>query len=128
MDLFTDLTHAVLAKVLDGAAARQRAIADNIANADTPGYARKEVGFAEELRLLISQGGPDVPAMRQAVSAVNVTVTEDTASPRGLDGNNVVLEREMAELATNSLRYETTAQLVIMKLRELRTVIRGGGR
>ncbi len=126
MDLFTDMTHAVLARVLDGTATRQRALADNIANADTPGYSRKEVRFEEELRLLISRGAPDVPSMREAAAEVDITTTDDVTSPRGLDGNNVVLEREMADVAINSLRYETTAQLMSMKLRELRTAIREG--
>ncbi len=40
-DIFINLTNAVLAKVLDGAAEWQKAIADNIANVETPGYTRK---------------------------------------------------------------------------------------
>jgi flagellar basal-body rod protein FlgB len=124
--LFHNTTDAVLAKVLDGAASRQRALADNIANADTPGYTRKDVSFEQELRLLISQEGTDVPSIRDAVDRVAIAVTDDTTSPRGIDGNNVVLEREMADLAKNSLQYETTAQLLSMKFRELRSAIREG--
>lgn len=51
-DLFVNRTNAILAKVLDGAAERQKALADNIANVDTPGYTRKEVslGCKSEIR------------------------------------------------------------------------------
>lgn len=124
--LFQNTTEAVLARVLDGAATRQRTLADNIANADTPGYTRKDVGFEQELRMLITQGIPDTPSMCAAISEVAITVSDDQATPSGLDGNNVVLEREMADLAKNSLQYETTAQLLSMKFRELRTAIREG--
>lgn len=124
--LFADSTDAIIIKVLDGSAARQRALADNIANADTPGYTRKTVSFESELRQLVTQDAATTPDAISAIERVAVKTTDDTVSPRGMDGNNVVIEHEMADLAKNSLQYETTAQMMAMKFRELRTAIREG--
>ncbi len=123
--LFSDTTDAILIKVLDGAAARQRALSDNIANADTPGYTRKTVRFEDELRTLISQDTTSLPEST-SIDRVAISITDDTGAARGADGNNVVLEHEMADLAKNSLQYETTAQMMAMKFRELRSAIREG--
>ncbi|HID12005.1 MAG TPA: flagellar basal body rod protein FlgB, partial [Candidatus Latescibacteria bacterium] len=46
----------LLAKALDAYTLRQRAIADNIANSETPGFRRREVRFEEELRRALEGG------------------------------------------------------------------------
>lgn len=127
-DIFTDRTSAILAKVLDGAAARQRALANNIANAETPGYRRQDVDFATQLREVISRPVRDPQAIIRAVDAVETAISEDVTAPARLDGNSVNIEREMVELARNSLQYETSAQMLMMKLRGLKYAIHEGRR
>ena len=88
-DLFSDRTSAVLTKVLDGTATRQRALSNNIANAETPGYRRQDVDFATQLRDIIDRSGNDPQAIVRAVEAVAVEMSEDADAPRKVDGNSV---------------------------------------
>ena len=126
--IFPDRTAVILAKVLDGTAVRQRALTNNIANAETPGYRRHDVDFATQLREIISRPGHDPRAIIRAVDAVAVEMNEDATAPRKLDGNSVNIEREMVELAQNSLQYETSAQMLMMKIRGLKYAIHEGRR
>jgi len=58
-DFFTDRTTAVLTTVLNGTASRQRALAGNIANAETPGFHRQDVDFATQLSIQVNQPDAD---------------------------------------------------------------------
>lgn len=127
-DLFFDRTTAVLGKVLDGTASRQRVLAENIANADTPGYTRQDVTFEGALRDALTRPTPDPHKQVTAIEDVAIDTTADTASPRRVDGNNVNMEREMVAVAKNSLQYESSAQMLTMKLRVLKLAIHEGRR
>ncbi len=124
-DILFDRAAAVLTKVLDGTAVRQRALANNIANAETPGYHRQEVDFASRLDELITQPTVGADRNQRAIEALPITLVEDTAAPVQPNGNTVSLEREMTEVARNSLQYETAVQMLKMKFAELRTAING---
>lgn len=130
--LFENRVIGLLARALDAAALRQRVIADNIANTNTPGFKRSEVRFEEELRRALRTdrlplvtthprhiGGRDPGDIRPEV------VTERHTSVRA-DGNNVDMEREMVELVANTIAYRTAAQLLATKFDGLRYVINGG--
>jgi flagellar basal-body rod protein FlgB len=125
-DIFINRTNAVLAKVLDGAAERQKAIADNIANIETPGYTRKEVSFENRLIDILQQDGLNQQAEISAIRMVTVNAQEDTDSSRRVNGNNVDIEREMATLAKNTLQFEATAQFLSDRISGLRNAIKEG--
>lgn len=125
-DIFVDPTLAVLAKTLDGAAARQQVLADNIANAETPNYHRKDLAFEDELRAAMSQPNGDVADRIADIEHVATRVAEDQTAPANPAGNTVNVEREMAALAKNSLQYEAATQLLNMKYRGLNRAIREG--
>lgn len=127
-DYLVDKTSALLGKVLDGASSRQRILAQNIANAETPGYTRQDLSFEDELRTAITLPNSDPDAQIAAIERVSTMATTDTTTPSRSDGNNVQAEQEMTELAKNSLEYETAAQLLMMKLRGLRSAIFEGRR
>jgi flagellar basal-body rod protein FlgB len=110
----------------DGAAERQKALADNIANVDTPGYTRKEVSFEGALTDILQQDGLHPHAEIAAIRRVVADVREDVSSPRRADGNNVDIEREMVTLAKNSLQYEATAQFLSERIKGLRNAIKEG--
>jgi flagellar basal-body rod protein FlgB len=96
---------------LDGLSARHAAIADNIANVNTPGYKRKEVRFEDALSRALSDR--DNPCGTSSASRpFTPCVSRDTDSAARADGNNVDVEAEMVSLAETSLRYETLAQYV----------------
>jgi flagellar basal-body rod protein FlgB len=96
-------------------AERQRVIAGNIANADTPGYKARDLDFAASLRnamgssavgegiaqnVMGSDGSPQ-PVLRYAVP-----------SQTNLDSNSVDMDRERAAFADNSVKYEATLRLI----------------
>jgi flagellar basal-body rod protein FlgB len=98
---------------LDGLSARHAAIADNIANVNTPGYKRKEVPFEDALaRPVQDQTSPCTGAASGTPHPFTPCVTRDTDSAARADGNNVDIEAEMVRLAETSLRYETLTQYV----------------
>jgi flagellar basal-body rod protein FlgB len=93
---------------------RQKLVASNIANADTPGYKTQDIDFrAEFAQQMQGQecGGPQ-------------TTGPQTIEPDGLpvkaDGNNVSLDRESRMLAENAMRYSVAASLARAELQALR--------
>jgi flagellar basal-body rod protein FlgB len=91
---------------------RQRLVASNIANADTPGYKTQDIDFESELQAAL--GG--TPAARE----VSGLVTKN-------DGNNVNLDREARLLSENALRFNIAANLLHSKLKIMKMAIEGGG-
>lgn len=124
----------LLQKVLDLRSANQRIIATNIANAETPGFARKVFKFEEQLHNAIS-AKPGTLATTHArhisttptsVSSVNGRV-ETVADETGIgDENGVSVDTEMIALSENELLYETTAQLLNKKFTVLKYMIQEG--
>jgi flagellar basal-body rod protein FlgB len=100
----------LLARTLDAASLRHRAIAANIANVNTPGYSRVEVAFEEDLAARLRDG--EVGDIGQ----VQPRVVEAAGGAVRADGNNVSLEQEMTDLAKNTLLYNTAAQLLATQL------------
>ena len=93
-------------------AERQKLVASNIANADTPGYKTKDIDFQAELQNASSALPPAV----QEVSGLTVKN----------DGNNVSLDRESRLLAENALRFNIASNLLRSQLRVVRMAIEGG--
>jgi flagellar basal-body rod protein FlgB len=114
-----------LQKALDASWLRIEVISNNIANVDTPGYKRKTVKFEEFLSSEMKTGKISKGQTRLKSSDIMVSHDYSTLSYRS-DGNNVDIENEMAELATNSLRYNTLIQKMNGDFQNLRKVIRGG--
>jgi flagellar basal-body rod protein FlgB len=106
-----------LARALDGLAARQRAIAENVANIQTPNYRAKTVSFESSLKAALQSGNP--ADLRQ----VQIT-TADSTNPARLDGNNVLIDQETTALEETALRYQLMTQAVTDRFKLLRTVMR----
>jgi flagellar basal-body rod protein FlgB len=92
---------------------RQKLVAANIANADTPGYKTKDIDFQSEFRNVLSGAPPNV------VEVSGLTVKND--------GNNVSLDREARLLAENALRFNVASNLLRGQIQTLRLAIEGGG-
>jgi flagellar basal-body rod protein FlgB len=102
MSLF-DTTQIGLERALQGASLRQQALAENLANVNTPGYRRKDVDFHGALRAAMSAGDPD---------AANFSVETDPSAPMRADGNSVDADVEGARLAQNGLEYSALVQVM----------------
>ena len=100
-----------LERYLDLLSARQKLVASNIANADTPGYHTQDVDFQSEF---------------QKAVASTPNVLEVAGLPMKNDGNNVSLDRESRLLAENALRFNAAASLLRSQISSLRSAIKEG--
>jgi flagellar basal-body rod protein FlgB len=112
---------------------RQRVIASNIANADTPGYQARDMDFATALR---EATGASQPA--SALSATRAGHLSPAAGARGeaglkyatpsqtnLDSNTVDMDRERAAFADNAVHYEATLRFINGSVRTMLSAITG---
>lgn len=126
--MFSQMTSALdfQAKALVLRAERQRVIASNIANVDTPGYVARDLNFQQAMADATS-GGAAKP-MSAGVSATNSrhlplesqlgtlgnasNLVYATPSQSSLDGNSVDMDRERSNFADNAIRYESTLRFI----------------
>src|SRR5580658_7833374 len=91
---------------------RQKLVASNIANADTPGYHTQDINFRSEFENAMEGQTPS------------------TIEPQGLpvkpDGNNVNLDREARLLAENALRFSIASSFARSDLASVRSAIQEG--
>lgn len=125
----------ILEQGIDGASRRQNHISNNIANADTPGYKREDIDFKSTLRkmvdpeqgLSLSRTRNNHLAGRNNLSSSFNNFKESNTSFR-VDGGNVDIEREMAEMAKNNVYFDTLAQQLDANFNRLHSVLdRSGG-
>ena len=124
-----------LKKALDAQAMRQRAHAQNIANAETPGYRRVAVDFEEQLKETLENNRPgglarsDLRHLKgdgaQSLADLEATVRSEQPDPDGSGVNGVDLEREMAEMAETQIRYMASIELLKRRYASLKMAIRG---
>lgn len=129
MDLFGG-TIQQLEQSLNYSATKNRAISSNIANIDTPNYKSKDVVFKNVLNDAMSSS---VTAKRTDERHIpfnehnlNHQVTTKNNTTYNHNGNNVDVDKEMAELATNQIYYNSLIDRINGKFGSLQTVIRGG--
>lgn len=113
-----DLTSRLLANGLDAASLRQRVIANNLANVNTPGFKQSHVEFEERLAQVLADGeNPD------AVKAQAVRENTTIGKP---DGNNVDVESATTTMAQNQIWYAALTRQLSDRYARLRTVIYDG--
>jgi flagellar basal-body rod protein FlgB len=109
---------------------KQKAIAQNIANVDTPNYRAKEVlknTFQSELRDAIKANRTDTRHIEFTNSTqINFPVVSRPNSVYNHNGNSVDIDKEMAELAENQIYYNALVERLNGKFNTLKTVITGG--
>ena len=120
----------VLDKAADGAWMRNQAIAHNIANADTPGYKRQDVSFEVELKHALKASkyvslDQKVDNLNKVgLSRINPRTYSDYAGySYRLDRNNVDIDTENVELASNQLKYNALVQSINEEFSNIKTVL-----
>ena len=136
-------------KALVMRAERQRVIASNIANADTPGYAARDLNFKDAMNAASGglSGGPSLGASTSSLAGRNDGATNTRHIPLPgvasstlggistlaytaqtqptVDGNSVDLDRERANFVDNSVRYEATLRFINGSAKTLLSAIQG---
>jgi flagellar basal-body rod protein FlgB len=131
MNFLFDPTVRFLEKAAGFRVARQEVVASNLANADTPGFIAKDVPFDAYLAQAAAPEGTAAAPVATNPRHMGVMPgshalpppVEEEGDPTRVDGNNVVLEKEMSKMAENTVGYLTEMTLVSRKLRMVRSAI-----
>ena len=149
--MFANLTSGLdfHAKALVLRADRQRILASNIANADTPGYVARDFNFRETLGQMTKTSGSELSKAGLGLTLQTSTSTTHprhvelpavssngtlsgtgalvyaTQSQPSVDGNSVDLDRERASFVNNSVRYESTLRFINGQSRTILSAIQG---
>ncbi len=134
MKLF-DGNFQVLGKSMDAYTKRAEALADNIANVNTPNYKRKDVQFESFLQKALYEDGSSVIGRRtdekhfkigieNKLDSVEASFTEDKNTKMKYDGNNVDIEVEKVEQTKNNIRYQFATNRISQNFTVLRSVIK----
>jgi flagellar basal-body rod protein FlgB len=107
-----DPTSANLGRYMDMLSARQKLVASNIANADTPGYHTKDIDFQFEFMSQIDGGQPNV--------------IEVSGLKMKNDGNDVSMDRETRLLSETAIRFNAAATILKGQFKTLRMAIEEG--
>lgn len=111
--MFGSVSFTAMTSALDALSMRQRVIAHNIANVQTPGYQARRVDFENTLAAAVRQGSGSV------VPSIGVSL-----EPTREDGNNVNLDTEVISNTDTSLRYQLATRAVEGTFTSLRTAMR----
>lgn len=114
-------------------AERQKLLASNIANGDTPGYQARDMDFASALKEATGTGtGISTMARSSAAHLAGATgaraepnLLYATSSQTNLDGNTVDMDRERASFVDNSVKYEATLRFINGNVRTMLDAIKG---
>jgi flagellar basal-body rod protein FlgB len=111
-----DVTMDTIFEAMQGLTARQDAIANNIANIQTPNYTAQNVNFESSLQQAIASGNP---------SQADISVTPSDATPQA-DGNNVNLDDETVTAMQTQESYQTMVNAMNAKFQLLTDAIGSG--
>jgi flagellar basal-body rod protein FlgB len=120
---------------MDAYTKRAEALADNIANVNTPNYKRKDVQFESFLQKALYEDGTSVIGRRtdekhfkigieNKLDNLETTFVEDKNTKMRYDGNNVDIEIEKVEQTKNNIRYQFATNKISSSFSLLRSVIR----
>ena len=110
----------VMGRALNGLALRQRVIANNVANVDTPGFKSSEVRFEQLLAQAAQRGLPGNAPEAEVVTNTDTSLRDD--------GNNVDIEQQMLHLSETAITYIALSRLETSRLSLLKTVATEGKR
>jgi len=141
MDLSQIPLFAMLRGKLGYLSERQRLISENVANADTPGFAPRDLKpYSFDAQVRAQSGGAALPVVTHpghllpksagvgpgAASGAKVTRTKDSETT--LDGNSVVLEEEMMKMSAARMDYDAAIGFYQKSMTLLRMAARAPGR
>lgn len=117
----------VMGKTADASWKRNEVIANNIANVNTPGYKRQDIDFEAQLRRALGNSRYEaVDAKVSHLSKAELTprVYTDAANfSYRIDGNNVDIDTENIELASNQIKYNGLVNCIQQEFANLKSVM-----
>lgn len=121
-NLYEQENYLVAKKLLDATHLRHEALANNLANVETPGFKRRDLPktFSLELRRAVERKD-----FRRVKSLLPRSLEDRQAKPVRMDGNTVQLDEELLAMNRNALNYEYLTQMVSGSIKELNLAIKG---
>ena len=117
MSAVTSVTGSALLSAVEGLSARSRAIADNVANIQTPGFQSRRVAFEDAV----------IRAADQRRTGVTEHTTAVSLEPTRTDGNNVNLDTETLSHLDTGMRYQLTLRAIDDRFAVTRAALRTQG-
>lgn len=114
-----DATRLMLKTVLDACQTRHAVLANNLANANTPGFRRCDVPFRAALNDAIRGGD------RKALEQFSPEILEDRTAAVRNDGNSVSIQTELGSMMDNNILHGAAAQILSSKYERLKKAIKG---
>jgi flagellar basal-body rod protein FlgB len=111
-----DNTQLALERAISGANLRQSVLANNLANAETPGFRRMDVDFHSALAQ--AMGSAD----SATIEATTFSAQQDAQTMRA-DGNGVDIDTESAAMAKNGLEYEALLSVAKARIQIVRSAM-----
>lgn len=121
----------LLEKFIDYCSVKNKTISRNIANIGTSNYSRQDVSFDEILsenvnNRLITDNPKHIPLSTMDNTGMDISVVKDGKTEGTSEVNNVNLEKEMSELAKNSLNFKFASKKLGSYYRDIQSAIKGG--
>jgi flagellar basal-body rod protein FlgB len=129
VDIFSS-TFSSLENAIGYASQKQKVISDNIANVDTPNYKAKDVSFKNVLNDAVnsqfSTKRTDPRHFSFDTSEEPYVITNQANVDYNSNGNSVDIDKEMSNMATNQIYYNTLVSRMSDQFKTLQMVIKGG--
>ena len=119
----------ILDKAADASWLRETAITNNLANVDTPGYKRQDVDFQSVLKKELGHSkytslDKKVRGLNGSLSDLNVSTYTDMENySYRSDGNNVDVDTENVELASEQIKYEALTSSITSQFQRMKAVM-----
>lgn len=118
-----------LEKFIDYCSVKNKVISKNIANIGTENYKRQDVNFKEVLNSVGEMRATNSKHLKlPEISQDNFEISKDKSLENTSGINNVDIDKEMSELATNSIQFRFASRKIGDYYRGLQNVIKGGGK
>ena len=120
----------VLKTAADASWLREEVLTNNIANVDTPNYKRQDIDFSTYLNSAIEASATPASTLTQKINNIDYdnistrTYTDNSTLSYRLDGNNVDLSTENAELASEQLNYTALVDSINNEFSRMKAVIK----
>ena len=136
MSILNSRPITLLERSLDAASMRSKVLSNNIANIDTPNFKRSDVSFEQTLQDVLSgqtltgrtTDPRHIPIGNASIEDARPSVYTDNTTSLRTDGNNVDIDAEMVNLATNQIQYNALTEQLNQQFGLLKYAISEGKR
>lgn len=113
---------------------RATVLANNIANADTPGYKARDVNFHDVLKSRLGESAPSLAPLQTTQSGHQTSLLQPEAinglqyrmpGQPAIDGNTVDMQQEKSQYALNSLEFQVAFNLLNSRMKSMTSALRG---